>query len=294
MEFSSKYIYPFSILGLDAKVKEAIDESEQNYKVEILKKVFGLIDLTTLNSTDTKAKVKEMCFKVNGFQKEFPSFPNVAALCVYPSLVATAKESLSINGIGIASVAAGFPSSQTFLDVKTLESKMAIDNGASEIDIVISIGEFLSGNFQFVYDEIAAIKAVIGKKHLKVILETGALIDPFKIWEASIVAMNAGADFIKTSTGKIQPAATVQAAVVMVEAIKQFNKMTGKKVGFKPAGGISKGHDAVIYYTIVKQSLGEEWLNSEYFRIGASSLANSLLCEVGFLESGIMPEITYF
>ncbi len=294
MEFSSKYIYPFSILGLDAKVKEAIDESEKNYKVDVLKKIFGLMDLTTLNSTDTKAKVNEMCLKVNNFQKEYPSFPNVAALCVYPSLVPAAKESLTIKGVGIASVAAGFPSSQTYLEVKILESKMAIENGASEIDIVISIGEFLSGNFQLVYDEIAAIKAAIGDKHLKVILETGALVDPFKIWEASVVAMNAGADFIKTSTGKIQPAATVVAAVVMVEAIKQFNKITGKKVGFKPAGGISKGHDAVIYYTIVKQILGDEWLNSEYFRIGASSLANSLLCEVEFLETGIMPEIAYF
>jgi len=294
IDLATNFIYPFSVLGLDAKVKELINESDKNYTSEVLKKIFGLIDLTTLNSTDTKVKVAEMCSKVNGFKAKFPDFPDVAAICIYPSLVSTVKKSLSVKGIGIASVAAGFPSSQTFLDVKTLESKMAIENGATEIDIVISIGEFLSGNLQFVYDEIAAVKKAIGHNHLKVILETGALADPLKIWEASVLAMQAGADFIKTSTGKMQPAATLEAAFVMVEAIKQFKKISGKKVGFKPAGGISNGHEAILYYTIVEQVLGEEWLNPEFFRIGASSLANNLLTEVEFLESGTEHDIKYF
>jgi deoxyribose-phosphate aldolase len=294
MDFLSKFHYPYSVLGLDTKVKELIEVSEKYYSKEILKKIFGLIDLTSLNSTDTKTNIKKMCAKVNDFQKQFPTFPNVAAICIYPALVSTVKSSLLDGNIGIASVAACFPSSQTFLDVKILESKMAIENGANEIDIVISIGEFISGNYQFVYDEIAAIKAAIGNKHLKVILETGALADPLKIWEASMIAMNAGADFIKTSTGKIQPAATVQAAVVMVEAIKSYNKETGKMVGFKPAGGISKGHDAVIYYTIVKELLGDLWLSPSYFRIGASSLANNILTEVAYLESDKEHDIVYF
>jgi len=294
MDFLSKFIYPYSVLGLGEKVNELNDEVERNYRTDLLKNVFGLLDLTTLNSTDTKAKVKEMCLKVNGFKDKFPTFPNVAAVCVYPSLVSTVKSELSVKGIEIASVSAGFPSSQTYLEVKKLETKMAIENGASEIDIVISLGEFLAGNMQLVFDEIASIKNVVGNKHLKVILETGALVDPLKIWEASMISMHAGADFIKTSTGKIQPAATAEASVVMVEAIKQFNKMTGKMVGFKPAGGISNGHEALIYYTIVKQFLGEQWLSPTYFRIGASSLANNLLSEVAFLEHGTSNDIVYF
>jgi len=294
MDFLSKFIYPYSVLGLGEKVNELNDEVERNYRTDLLKNVFGLLDLTTLNSTDTKAKVKEMCLKVNGFKDKFPTFPNVAAICVYPSLVSTVKSELSVKGIEIASVSAGFPSSQTYLEVKKLETKMAIENGASEIDIVISLGEFLAGNMQLVFDEIASIKDVVGNKHLKVILETGALVDPLKIWEASMISMHAGADFIKTSTGKIQPAATSEASVVMVEAIKQFNKMTGKMVGFKPAGGISNGHEALIYYTIVKQFLGEQWLSPTYFRIGASSLANNLLSEVAFLEHGTSNDIVYF
>ena len=294
MNLSTDFIYPYSVLGLDAKVKELVNESDKNYTIEVLKQIFGLIDLTTLNSTDTKAKVNEMCLKVNHFKQKFPDFPNVAAICVYPSFVSTVKSSLKVKSVGIASVAAGFPSSQTFIEIKTLESKMAVDNGATEIDIVISIGEFLSGNLQLVFDEIAAVKKAIGSKHLKVILETGALADPLKIWEASVLAMQAGADFIKTSTGKLQPAATVDAALVMVEAIKQFKKITGKTVGFKPAGGISNGHEAIIYFTIVEQILGKEWLNPQYFRIGASSLANNLLTEVAFLESGADHDVKYF
>jgi deoxyribose-phosphate aldolase len=294
MDFSLKFTYPYSVLGLSEKVKNLTEKSEEFYTVEILREIFGLIDLTTLNSNDTKLKVKEMCSRVNDFQQYYPSFPNVAAICVFPSLVSVVKSNLSVVEVRIASVAAGFPSSQTFPAIKTMESKMAIESGADEIDIVISIGEFLSGNYQFVHDEIEQVKSAIGEKHLKVILETGALVDPLKIWEASIISMHAGADFIKTSTGKLQPAATIEASVVMLEAIKSFYNVTGKKTGFKPAGGITSGHEAVIYYTIVSEILGKSWLNPEYFRIGASSLANSLLTEVDFLESGSDHDIKYF
>lgn len=294
MDFLSNYNYPYSILGLAAKIEELNEISAQQLNEKVLTNIFGLIDLTTLNSTDTKAKVHNMCLKVNDIQKEYPFLPNVAAICVYPSLVETVKSSLNAKGVGIASVAAGFPSSQTFLNIKTLESKQAVEKGATDIDIVISIGAFLSGNYKLVFDEIAEIKQAIGNAHLKVILETGALSDPLKIWEASIVAMNAGADFIKTSTGKMQPAATFDAAVVMVEAIRQHYKITGKKVGFKPAGGISSSLDAVEYYTIVASILGQEWLNSKLFRIGASSLANNLISDIMKLRTGELPVSSYF
>ncbi|MDF1546555.1 MAG: deoxyribose-phosphate aldolase [Bacteroidales bacterium] len=294
MDFLSNYNYPYSILGLAAKIEELNEISAQQLNEKVLTNIFGLIDLTTLNSTDTKAKVHNMCLKVNDIQKEYPFLPNVAAICVYPSLVETVKSSLNAKGVGIASVAAGFPSSQTFLNIKTLESKQAVEKGATDIDIVISIGAFLSGNYQLVFDEIAEIKDAIGNAHLKVILETGALSDPLKIWEASIIAMNAGADFIKTSTGKMQPAATFDAAVVMVEAIRQHYKITGKKVGFKPAGGISSSRDAVEYYTIVASILGQEWLNSKLFRIGASSLANNLISDIIKLRTGELPVSSYF
>ncbi|MFN8257444.1 MAG: deoxyribose-phosphate aldolase [Bacteroidales bacterium] len=294
MKFLSKFIYPYSILGLATIVKELSEQSEHFYTTGVLKGIFGFIDLTTLNSTDTKTRVNEMCLKVNDFKSSFPEYPNVAAICVYPSLVETVKKGLKTKEVKIASVAAGFPSSQTYLKIKTLESKMAVESGADEIDMVISIGEFLSGNYQFVHDEIAAVKESIENKHLKVILETGALSDPLKIWEASIIAMHAGADFIKTSTGKIQPAATPEAAVVMLTAIKWYHAETGRKVGFKPAGGISTGHEAVTYFTLVHEILGKDWLTPDYFRLGASSLANNILTEVDFLQSGSEHDIKYF
>jgi deoxyribose-phosphate aldolase len=294
MTLFSKYHYPFSVLGLSEKINEISLESEKNYTSEDLKRIFGLIDLTSLNSTDSSGKIEKMCIKVNQFEKHYPSFPSVAAICVYPNFVSTVKTSLIKKNIGIASVAAGFPSSQTFIEIKVAEAKQAVENGATEIDIVISVGEFLSGNYQLVMDEISDIKEAIGKAHLKVILETGTLVDPLKIWEASILSMNAGADFIKTSTGKTQPAATIDAVVVMVEAIKAFHKETGKKIGLKPAGGISTGHDAIIYYTAVQKILGKEWLNPGLFRIGASSLANNLISEVFKIEKGVENSENYF
>lgn len=294
MKFLSNYNYPYSILGLAEKIEALKKKSENNLTKDVYSAMFGLIDLTTLNATDTKEKVKGMCAKVNELKEHYPEIPNVAAICVYPNFVETVKSSLTVQGVGIASVAAGFPSSQTFLGIKTLESKTATEKGATDVDIVISIGEFLAGNYQFVYDEIVAIKQATGKAHLKVILETGALSDPLKIWEASIIAMHAGADFIKTSTGKMQPAATFEAALVMVEAIKQYYEQTGKKVGFKPAGGISTSADAAVYYTIVESVLGREWLNSKLFRIGASSLANSLISAIENEDSAETEEIKYF
>ncbi len=294
MDFLSNYHFPYSILGLNEKVEKLTQEAKQNEKAEVYKKIFSFIDLTTLNSTDSKQKVENMCHKVNEFKSKFNDIPDVAAICVYPNFVSTVKQTIKIQSIGIASVAAGFPSSQTFLDIKNLESKMAVEAGATDVDIVISLGAFLSGNHQFVFNEIVSVKKAIGKAHLKVILETGALADSFKIWEASLIAMEAGADFIKTSTGKMQPAATVEAAVVMCEAIKQFHEQTGRKVGFKPAGGISSSDSAAVYYTVVEKMLGEEWLNSKLFRIGASSLANKLLTDINKFETGNEQDVNYF
>ncbi len=280
MEFLSDYVYPFSVLGLSEKVDLCVEESKRNQNVEIYKNIVGLIDLTSLNSTDNKGVIDKLCAKVNDFIKNYERMPNVAAICVYPNFVACVKKHLKVPNINIASVSAGFPAAQTFIDVKELETKMALEDGADEIDIVLSIGKFLSGDYEGVSQEITAIKKIMKGKHLKVILETGALIDPLKIWEASLVAMNAGADFIKTSTGKLKPAATVDAAVVMCEAIKHFHKETGKKIGFKAAGGISTSKDAAIYYTVVEEILGKEWLNPSLFRIGASSLLDNLLKEI--------------
>lgn len=252
---------------------------------EVFKQCFSSIDLTTLNATDTLQKGKKMANLVNGFPDTFKDLPNVAAICVYPSLVNAVRCSLKTEGVKIASVAAGFPASQTFIDVKISECVMAIENGADEVDIVISLGSFLSGDYDTVAAEIEQIKDAIEDAHLKVILETGALPDLSAIRLASLLAMESGTDFIKTSTGKMEPAATPEAALVMVEAISDYYKRTGRKVGFKPAGGVSTTQDAVLYYTIVRSVLGEEWLTPSLFRIGASRLANNLLTDITGLEA---------
>ncbi|RUT78824.1 deoxyribose-phosphate aldolase [Ancylomarina longa] len=263
------------------------------YTVENLKKNFSLIDLTTLNSTDTHARAKSFAENVNNFQNDF-DMPNVAAICVYPYQVPTLNENLKAEGVNIASVAGVFPSSQSFVEVKALECKMAVEKGADEVDIVISIGAFLEGNYQTVFDEIVAQKEACGKGHLKVILETGELKTATNIRTASIIAMEAGANFIKTSTGKVPVNATLEAAFVMTQAIKEYHERTGRMVGFKPAGGISTGKDAIEFYSISKNNLDEDWLNNEYLRIGASSLANNLLTEIHKLETGEVKEIRYF
>jgi len=294
MKILENYKFPFNQTQINNKIKEIKEISKLNYNIEILKQIFSFIDLTSLNSTDKVEQIKRMCEKVNSFLKDNPEFLNVAAICVYPSMVEVVESSLEAKDVEIAAVSAGFPSSQTFIEIKKLESEIAVKKGASELDIVISIGELLSGNYQKVYDEIKTIKEAIGEIHLKVILESGVLENPENIWKASIIAMEAGADFIKTSTGKLQPAATLEAAVVMSEAIKAFNKKNNKKIGFKPAGGISTGEQALEYYTVIKETLGSNWLNSKLFRIGASSLANNLLSEISSIERGTEVKIKYF
>ena len=251
-----------------------------NNTVENKKLAFSLIDLTTLNSTDTEEKVSAFTQKVNDFPLHFEGMENVAAICVYPNMVAAVEKALQVPEVNIASVSGGFPSSMTFTKVKVEETKLALKAGADEIDIVLALSHFLAGDFQAAHDEIAAIKAAMGDAHLKVILETGALETPENIWKASMLAINAGADFIKTSTGKMNPAATPMAAYVMCLAIAFHYEETGEKIGFKPAGGIVTSDDALIYLSIVKEVLGDEWLTPQLFRLGASRLANNLLTDL--------------
>lgn len=269
----------------DDEVKSAVNKilSEkvvENNTLDVKKFLFNCIDLTTLKTTDSVESVMKFTERVNDFAEKYVDLPNVAAICVYPNMAKIVHDTCEVESVKLACVAGGFPSSQTFVEVKTVETGLAIHDGADEIDIVISVGEFLSGDYETMCDEIEEIKAVCGEKHLKVILETGALGSMENVKKASILAMYSGADFIKTSTGKLEPAATPEAAYVMCQAIKEYHKKTGRKVGFKPAGGINTVTDALNYYTIVKEVLGEEWLNNELFRLGTSRLANLLLSEI--------------
>lgn len=269
----------------DDEVKSAVnkilsEKMAENNTLDVKKFLFNCIDLTTLKTTDSVESVMKFTERVNDFAEKYVDLPNVAAICVYPSMAKIVHDTCEVESVKLACVAGGFPSSQTFVEVKTVETGLAIHDGADEIDIVISVGEFLSGDYETMCDEIEEIKAVCGEKHLKVILETGALGSMENVKKASILAMYSGADFIKTSTGKLEPAATPEAAYVMCQAIKEYHKKTGRKVGFKPAGGINTVTDALNYYTIVKEVLGEEWLNNELFRLGTSRLANLLLSEI--------------
>ncbi len=244
---------------------------------EVYRKILSYLDLTSLNSTDNEDSIRSIVDKVNGFPFIFPDLLNVAGICVFPRFVSTVKQSLEIEDVNIVSVAGSFPSSQTFLENKIDECKRVLDKGADEIDIVISLGEFIAGNYKVVENEIRTIKDTIGCTHLKVILETGVLDTPEMIYSASMLAMESGADFIKTSTGKAAVSATPEAAWVMCNAIKDFYKTSNKEVGFKPAGGISTKNEALLYYSIVENVLGRNWLIPDLFRIGASRLANDLL-----------------
>ncbi|HPD27189.1 MAG TPA: deoxyribose-phosphate aldolase [Paludibacteraceae bacterium] len=270
----------------DADVKSAVEailakDFAKNNTVEVYKKCLNSIDLTSLLGTDTEEKIAEMMRKVNDFPKKFPKLPNVAAVCVYPSLVPVTREVLNKNnGVNIAAVAACFPASQSFIEVKVAETALTVKAGADEIDVVISLGKFMSGAHSEVYDELSELKAACKNAHLKVILESGSLRSAVEIKQASLLAMAAGADFIKTSTGKTEPAATLEAAYVMCGAIKEYYKKTGIKVGFKPAGGVSTTEEAVQFYTVVKAILGDEWMNNKLFRFGASRLANNLLSSI--------------
>lgn len=253
---------------------------KENNTKEVKKFLFHCIDLTTLKCTDSEPSVMQFTQRVNDFVDKYPDLDNVAAICVYPNMAEIVNDTLEADNVNIACVSGGFPSSQTFIEVKVAETSLALHAGADEIDIVISVGKFLSSDYEGMCDEIEELKDVCGEKHLKVILETGALATAENIKKASILSMYSGADFIKTSTGKEKPAATPEAAYVMCQAIKEYFLETGRKVGFKPAGGINTVEDALTYYTIVKEVLGKEWLNNELFRLGTSRLANLLLSDI--------------
>ena len=276
-----EYAAPMSDAEVAAKVKEILDAKvSENNTPEVKRFLFSCIDLTTLKCTDSEESVLAFTEKVNEFDERYPDIENVAAICVYPNFAKIVSQSLEVEKVGIACVSGGFPSSQTFQEIKVAETALALHDGATEIDIVLSVGKFLSGDYESVCDEIQELKSVCGDKHLKVILETGALKTSENIKKASILSIYSGADFIKTSTGKENPAATPEAAYVMCNTIKEYYAKTGTKIGFKPAGGINSVNDALVYYTIVKEVLGEEWLTNELFRLGTSRLANLLLSEI--------------
>lgn len=277
----AKYDTQLNDADVQVQVAALIEKKvPENNTEEVKKFLFNCIDLTTLNTTDSDESVMRFTEKVNRFDDEFPDLKNVAAICVYPNFAQVVKDTLEVEGINIACVSGGFPSSQTFTEVKIAETAMALADGADEIDMVIPVGAFLSGDYETMCEEIMELKETCKEHHLKVILETGALKTASNIKKASILSMYSGADFIKTSTGKQQPAATPEAAYVMCQAIKEYYEQTGNKVGFKPAGGINTVNDALIYYTIVKEVLGKEWLSNELFRLGTSRLANLLLSEI--------------
>ncbi|MEY3085099.1 MAG: hypothetical protein RL037_1279 [Bacteroidota bacterium] len=262
-------------------------------KSQGLKMVLNMIDLTTLEGKDTQGKVRQMCYKAHHLHDAIPNLPAVAAVCVYPSMVKLAKKELRNTQVKIASVSTAFPSGQAPLEVKIIDTKFAVDNGADEIDMVISRGRFLQGEFQYVYDEIAQIKEACGKARLKVILETGELATLDNVRLASDIAIHAGADFIKTSTGKIQPAATMQVTYTMLMAIQDHFAETGNMIGMKPAGGISTAKLALHNLIMVKEVLGDDWLTNEWFRFGASSLANDVLMQIIKNESGYYASLDY-
>jgi len=263
-------------------------------KIEALHMVLSMIDLTTLEGMDTPGKVKQLCQKAIHLHDAVPDLPHVAAVCVYPTMVGVAKKALGDHNINVASVATAFPSGMAPRQIKLEETRIAVDDGADEIDMVISRGAFLQGEYGFVFDEIAAIKEVCGKAHLKVILETGELGTLDRVRRASVLAMHAGADFIKTSTGKIQPAATLPVTLVMLQAIRDFYYKTGKMIGMKPAGGISNSKLAIHYLVMLRETLGSAWMTPEWYRFGASSLANDVLMQLQKQAAGVYQSADYF
>lgn len=268
----------------DAKVKAIVENilthREENNTIEVKKFLLNSVELTTLKTTDSDESVLRFVENVNRFDDEYPELGHVATVCVYPNFAKICHDTLENENVEIACVSASFPSSQSFVEVKIAETALAIKDGATEIDIVIPVGKFLAGDYEGMCDEIAEIKSVCGDVKLKTILETGCLKTASNIKKASILAMYSGADYIKTSTGKLEPAATPEAAYVMCEAIKEYYDKTGIQIGFKPAGGMKTVEDALTYYTIVKEVLGEKWLTNQYLRLGTSSLANKLLSEI--------------
>ncbi|MBR3546568.1 MAG: deoxyribose-phosphate aldolase [Bacteroidaceae bacterium] len=288
MNVTSKYeqalkLYNTSIDDADvaAKVAEIIEKKvPENDTLDVKKFLMGSIELTTLKTTDSEESVLRFTERVNAFDNEYPDLPHVATICVYPCFASIVSQSLEVEGVEVACVSGSFPSSQALIEVKVAETALAIKDGATEIDIVMSVGKFLSEDYESICDEISELKAICGEHKMKVILETSLLGNASNIKKASILAMYSGADYIKTSTGKEKSVATPEAAYVMCEAIKEYYDKTGIQIGFKPAGGLNTVHDALVYYTIVKEVLGEKWLTNQWFRLGTSRLANLLLSEI--------------
>ena len=282
-------------VGIEERASRFTKRSiKKDSKMNGLLLALNMIDLTTLEGKDTDGKVKQLCYKAQHLHDAYPGLPTVAAICVYPSMVKIAKQALGNSGVKVASVATAFPSGQSTRDIKIRDTKYAVANGADEVDMVISRGKFLMGEYNYIFDEIAAIKEACGEARLKVILETGELGSYDKVRRASDIAMYAGADFIKTSTGKISPAATMPVTLVMLEAIRDFYYKTGKMIAMKPAGGISKSKLALHYLVMLKETLGEAWMNNEWFRFGASSLANDLLMQIMKEKTGLYQGKDYF
>ena len=294
-QFDLRHLSPVDQVGVQERVSRMGARSiKKSAKHDALVLTLSMIDLTTLEGQDTKGKVEQLCNKALHLHDALPDLPTVAAVCVYPSMVGHAKTALAGSKIKVASVATAFPSGMTPLKFKEEETRYAIEQGADEVDMVISRGAMLAGDFDYVFDEIKAIKKVCGKTHLKVILETGELGTLDRVNAASWLAMQAGADFIKTSTGKIQPAATLPVTLVMLQAIRDFYCKTGRQVGMKPAGGISKSKLALQYLVMVKEILGQQWLHPDWFRFGASSLANDVLMQLQKQASGNYQSSDYF
>ncbi len=286
---------PVDETGVQERVARLGSRSiKKTAKKDALHLTLSMIDLTTLEGQDTPGKVRQLCQKARHLHNGLPNLPHVAAVCVYPSMVATAKKSLEGSRIKVASVATAFPSGMTALALKQEEVRFAIGEGADEVDMVISRGALLAGDQQYVFDEIASIKDVCGDTHLKVILETGELGSLDRVRLASHLAMHAGADFIKTSTGKIQPAATLPVTLVMLQAIRDYYFDTGRQVGMKPAGGISKAKLALSYLVMLRETLGQAWMNAQWFRFGASSLANDVLMQLQKQQTGVYQSADYF
>lgn len=282
-------------VGVEERVDRLNKRSiKKQSKVHALKLALSMIDLTTLEGADSEGKVRQMCYKAAHLHDALPGVPHVAAVCVYPALVRVARDAVKGTGIKVAAVATGFPSGQYPLPVKLEDTRFAVGEGADEIDMVISRGHFLRGDHQYVFDEIAAVKEACGPAHLKVILETGELSTLDNVRKASDLAMHAGADFIKTSTGKVQPAATQPVTLVMLEAIRDFYYATGKKIGMKPAGGISTAKVALQYLVMLRETLGQDWLTPDLYRIGASRLANDILMQLAKESSGAYQSLDYF
>ena len=278
----SQYNCELDDAEIKAKVRDIIaTKVPENDTLDVKKFLFGSIELTTLKPTDSDVSVMAFTERVNAFDNEYPNLPHVATICVYPCFAEIVKDTLEVEGVEIACVSGSFPSSQARIEVKVAETALAVKDGATEIDIVMPVGKFLSGDIEGVCDEISELKAICGENvPMKVILETGCLGTASNIKKASILAMYAGADYIKTSTGKEKISATPEAAYVMCQAIKEYYEKTGIQIGFKPAGGLNTVMDAIIYYTIVKEVLGEKWLTNKYLRLGTSRLANLLLSEI--------------